>query len=195
MYDMRNALLVFALQEESANLFSEYQTLYTGVGKINATYALMNRLAQIRPPVVINLGTAGSSTYSAGSVIHSTKFMQRDMDVSPLGFSLYKTPFSDDPVILEYGLNISYLPSGICGSGDNFVTTHTNQYYDMVDMEAYALAKVCKSQDIPFVCIKYISDGANETASFDWNAALLEAAKKLKETIVAYESYLKAKIK
>ncbi len=62
-------------------------------------------------------------------------------------------------------------------------------------MEAYALAKVCKSQDIPFACIKYISDGANETASFDWNTALLEGAKKLKETIVAYESYSKAKIK
>ena len=36
---------------------------------------------------------------------------------------------------------------------------------DVVDMEAYALAKVCKLENINFRCFKFISDNADETAS------------------------------
>ena len=39
---------------------------------------------------------------------------------------------------------------------------------DIVDMEAYALAKVCKLQNIPFKCFKFISDHADESAKDDW---------------------------
>ena len=46
-------------------------------------------------------------------------------------------------------------------------------------MEAYALAKICKLENIDFVCIKYISDGADTSAADDWNAALNDSAKKL----------------
>ncbi len=39
---------------------------------------------------------------------------------------------------------------------------------DIVDMEAYALAKVCKIHNIEFKCYKYISDYANDDSSNDW---------------------------
>jgi adenosylhomocysteine nucleosidase len=38
----------------------------------------------------------------------------------------------------------------------------------VVDMEAYALAKVCKLQNINFKCFKFISDGADENAKDHW---------------------------
>jgi hypothetical protein len=48
-------------------------------------------------------------------------------------------------------------------------------------MEAYALAKICKLQKIPFTCVKYITDGADGGAAKDWNQALNMAAKELFE--------------
>ena len=35
-------------------------------------------------------------------------------------------------------------------------------------MEAYALAKVCKLEDINFRCFKFISDSANDNSPKDW---------------------------
>ena len=39
---------------------------------------------------------------------------------------------------------------------------------DIVDMEAYALAKVCRHLGMTFHCWKYISDQANDAAPTDW---------------------------
>ncbi len=182
--DLNTALLVFAMKEESQGHFKDYDVLYTGIGKVNASYALTKTLSKKKPSVVINLGTAGSQTFPAGSVVCCTSFIQRDMDVQALGFEPFQTPFSDVPVILEYGNSIEKLPSGICGSGDNFETTHSITAYNLVDMEAYALAHICKQEDIPFLCLKYISDGADEDASEDWTEALNNAAKALKNTLL-----------
>ena len=48
---------------------------------------------------------------------------------------------------------------------------------DIVDMEAYALAKVCKLEGIKFRCLKYISDNANSDASSDWTKNCKKGAK------------------
>ena len=39
---------------------------------------------------------------------------------------------------------------------------------DVVDMEAYAIAKACEKHGVEFVCWKYISDQANQDAHNDW---------------------------
>ena len=46
---------------------------------------------------------------------------------------------------------------------------------DLYDMEAYAIAKLCMIEKINFLCFKYISDQANETASNDWNQNISNA--------------------
>lgn len=183
---MTNPLIVFALEQESQNLFSEYNVIYTGVGKVSAAYALTRSLYQNRPDVVINLGTAGSAVHKTGSIVHCTIFVQRDMDVSPLGFPKWKTPFSDDPIFLEHGLALPNTQQAICGTGDSFDINHKGEEYGVVDMEAYALAKICLQEKIPFLCVKYISDGADGQASHDWNESLRHAAIKLKESIRDY---------
>ena len=43
-----------------------------------------------------------------------------------------------------------------------------NNKFNIVDMEAYALAKVCASMGKDFHCYKYISDDASEDASDEW---------------------------
>ena len=56
---------------------------------------------------------------------------------------------------------------------------------DLVDMEAYALAKVCKLENVKFRCFKYVSDRADENAPNDWTENCKKGAKlfqnKLKE--------------
>ena len=61
-----------------------------------------------------------------------------------------------------------------CGTGDCFVEDKSQYYGEVVDMEAYALAKVCYNYDVPFISFKYITDGADEQAHEDWEANLAD---------------------
>ncbi len=178
-----NPLYVFALESEAAQEFAHLKPLFVGVGKVNATYHLAKRLATYKPSIIVNLGTAGSSKHVGGEVVCCTRFVQRDMDVTALGFERYQTPFSDNPLVLEYGCKLPGLPEETCGTGDSFEMAHATAAYDVIDMEAFALAWVAKQQDIPFLCLKYISDGANDEAANDWQVAVHLAAVALKKAL------------
>ncbi|WP_262250199.1 phosphorylase family protein [Parapedobacter soli] len=53
---------------------------------------------------------------------------------------------------------------------------HAATGYNVVDMEAYALAVVAMKENIPFLCLKYISDGADGNAAADWTVQVHQAA-------------------
>lgn len=180
-------LLVFAMKEESQDVFSDYDVLHTGIGKVNAAYALTKRIAESRPALVINMGTAGSRKHAGGVIVNPAEFIQRDMDVSVLGFAKFQTPFSDDPIVIEHGIRLANLPGGVCGSGDNFDASEAAGAFDVVDMEAYALALICQREGIPFLCLKYVSDGADGDAHQDWREALHHAAEKLRAALEAID--------
>lgn len=177
-------LLVFAMKEESQDVFPEYDVLHTGIGKVNAAYGLMKYLAaNPAPSVIINMGTAGSRRHKGGAIVNCTRFIQRDMDVTPLGIPLYQTPFSDDPVEIVYGKRIDSLPEGLCGTGDNFDTTEQAERFDVVEMEAYALALIARRENIPFLCLKYVSDGADGDGAGDWEKSLHKTAEALRASL------------
>jgi adenosylhomocysteine nucleosidase len=174
-------LIVMALELEDRGLFAAagLEVLFTGIGKVNAAYRLGRRLASVagpRPRLVVNFGTAGSSRHPSGTVIACRRFIQRDMDVSGLGFRPGETPFESVPRELEFPAHFRGLPEGVCGTGDRFETGALDHDCDVVDMEAYALAKVCWLEGMPFACAKFVSDGADEKAGSDWGAQLETAA-------------------
>lgn len=180
----QNPLFVFALESEALNLFEEYKPLFVGVGKINAAYHLTKRINQEKPSIIVNLGSAGSNIYPRGSIVCCTKFVQRDMDVRMLGYNMYETPFSTNGTILDYGISIDCLEKGICGTGDSFEVNHsTNKVYNVIDMEAYSLAYIAKQEAIPFLCLKYISDGADDNAALEWTETVQLAGHALKNAI------------
>ncbi len=155
-----NRIFVAALKEETQNLNFFY---HTGAGKINATYNLTKLIDDKKPKEIINFGTAGAITKKLSGIIECTKFYQRDMDVTSLmGLKIGQTPFDDinEIIITDKGYS--------CGTGDSFVTGSIPIQVDVVDMEAYALAKVCKLEKINFRCFKFISDNADELANTDW---------------------------
>jgi adenosylhomocysteine nucleosidase len=98
------------------------------------------------------------------------------MDATGLGFAHGETPFDGDPSMLTFAQHFKHLPHGVCGSGDSFVKGVPPIHSDIIDMEAYALAKICLRESIPFVCAKYITDGADDKASHDWQTNLAYAS-------------------
>ena len=192
---MNKPLIVCALEAETQDQLKEYDVLYTGVGKVNATIRLMERLGGIflsregalLPSVVINYGTAGSRKIKKKTLVDCTKFIQRDMDVTGLGFMRGETPFEKDiPFVIPSKCNFNPIGrNATCGSGDNFVEDRTQYYGEVVDMEAYALAKVCYTRDVPFISFKYITDGADEQAHEDWEANLADGIEEFKNKVLS----------
>ena len=187
MLNKDDILIVCALEIETQGQLEDYDILYTGVGKVNATFKLTKRLSGFAPKLVINYGTAGSRKIKKKTLVDCTKFVQRDMDVTGLGFMRGETPFEDEPpLMLDFGIteynNIKRRAT--CGSGDSFVEDRTQYYGEVVDMEAYALAKVCYNYKIPFVSFKYITDGADEQAHEDWEKNLADGIEEFKKQVL-----------
>lgn len=175
---MSRPLVVMALEVEDRGAFAAagVEVLFTGIGKVNAAYRLARHLASHRPELVVNFGTAGSRVHTRGALVACRRFVQRDMDVSGLGFVPGETPFEDVPRELEFPARFPGLAEGVCGTGDRFETSGAAHACDIIDMEAYALAKVCFLERVPFACVKYVSDGADDNAAVDWEAQLESAA-------------------
>ena len=186
----KKTLIVSALEIETQGQLEDYDVLYTGVGKVNATYKLTQKFGKIGSHIpynlVINYGTAGSRKIKKKTLVDCTKFIQRDMDVTGLGFMRGETPFEDKPPITIESTS-EFNPIGrkaTCGSGDNFVEDRSQYYGEVVDMEAYALAKVCHHYNVPFISFKYITDGADEQAHEDWEANLADGIIEFKEKVL-----------
>ena len=199
MFGKKDILIVCALEIETQGKLDNYfdderQILYTGVGKVNASLKLTQRLHSSHlhylppmPKLVINYGTAGSRELPIGELVDCTKFTQRDMDVTGMGFIKGQTPFENlTPMILDYD-HVEFNPIGKklrCGTGDNFVQTDKDTYSDVFDMEAYALAKVCHHYDVPFISFKYITDNANEHSAGDWVDNCSDGVREFKNKIL-----------
>ena len=183
MAELPRMLLVIALRAESAGVFEAAgePVLYCGVGKVNAAMVLARELTRYAlraqaPPLVVNFGSAGSRVIAAGTLVGCHEFVQRDMDVRGLGFALGVTPFDAAPPRLTFEPVFKHLPAAVCGSGDSFATAAVDVDCAVLDMEAYALAKVCWSEKARFACAKYVTDGADHTAANDWQRNVHKAA-------------------
>jgi len=183
MSDLPGIIVVIALRVESAGVFEAagVPVLYCGVGKVNAAIALTKELSRYAQqgeemPFVVNFGSAGSRCFASGTLVACQEFVQRDMNVSGLGFALGVTPYDEAPSSLIFDPVFTHLPAGICGSGDSFATADIEVDCAVIDMEAYALAKVCWHENARFACVKYVTDGADHTAAEDWQRNVHVAA-------------------
>ena len=194
-------LIVCALEQETNDELDDWNVIYTGVGKVNATYELTSELYFQQtlnvtrrgslvnpklPKLVINFGTAGSREIPIHTLVDCTQFIQRDMDATGLGFIKGETPFED-----KIGMNFSYVNNSIgkgyiCGSGDNFVENIEDEisHIDVFDMEAYALSKVCYKAGIDFISYKYITDNVNEKSADDWLENCGKGVKEFKKQVL-----------
>jgi adenosylhomocysteine nucleosidase len=187
---MGKGVLVVACQIEVQRLKQNkaLPVLITGIGKVNALYHLMDYLTRHKVDWVVNFGSAGSRKYPLEDLVDSTRFFQRDMDATPLNLKLGKTPYENKiPVVLNfdpYHFPVKY--NALCASGDSVVSCKELPY-DLVDMEAYALAKLCYWKKLPFISYKYITDSANDQVKDEWVSRVKRGGEKFQET---YEQLL-----
>lgn len=179
---MSDLALIMALANESKGLFEAagVEVHYSGIGKVNAAFKAFEVIRNTGCKTLINLGSAGSSHFKAHELVEVSSFVQRDMDVSPLGFEVGITPMDEHlPGAIQLEPFFSHLPKGICGTGDSFETGLSKVACNLVDMEGYALAKVCHKLGVRLISVKYITDGADDSAHLDWQENLLLGAQKL----------------
>jgi adenosylhomocysteine nucleosidase len=143
------------------------EVYYTGVGKVNAAIKATEILAPAYQvykdtTIVLNYGTAGSKSVPTHSLVECKVFYQEDMDGRP--FSPHKTTPFDNVMYPQIGEEPIHFGAGgyVCHTQDHFQQDPKNGVYDM---EAYALAKVCKIYGYDFTAYKFISDDGNPD---DW---------------------------
>jgi adenosylhomocysteine nucleosidase len=169
-------IIVFALKEEDdLPDFDNFVKIYTGIGKVNASCKLMEAISRYNPQLIINFGTAGGVRYKKGDFVKCNSFVQLDMDCTKLGFKKYETPYE----------NSIFLESPIIGTSDSFVTFKNNDV-DLVDMEAFALKKICDFKKIKFECYKYITDECDDLSKTDWFSNIKNANKHYLEVMERY---------
>jgi len=167
---MSKTVLVVALESELPPV-DRLDIRYSGVGKVNAAYTTMKAIGD-GATRIINFGTAGlvSNKDLVGKLAHIDVILQRDMIAEPQA-PRGVTPFDTDErtsgaIMLDTNTNITL------GTGDSFVQ-ETDEWFnysniDLVDMEAFAIAKVCISEGVKFECLKWVSDFADENAAESW---------------------------
>ena len=180
---MKKIVFIVALENELPQKeLPRFKIEYSGVGKINATYKTLEVIKNDRPDLIINYGTAGSLRRDLKGLHEVSKFLQRDMDATPLGFRMGETPF-DSISDIDFGR------TGLsCSTGDNFVTSSPLLESDLVDMEAYAIAKVCWLSRVDFMCFKYISDGADSDSPNNWERGIRYGKEAFKKFISNLDS-------
>jgi adenosylhomocysteine nucleosidase len=145
-----------------------------GIGKINAASRLTEILWNEEPDVVINFGSCGNlKNHKVGEIIEVGE-VYNNIDVRP--FAEYGcTPESD---LCEIKLSNSGIKCFTTDQiYDNTRTDYAQKYLEMIDkcdiveMECYALAQVCKERDILFKSYKWVSDDG-DIHNWEENAAI-----------------------
>ncbi|MEM7270492.1 MAG: 5'-methylthioadenosine nucleosidase [Pseudomonadota bacterium] len=176
---MSNLIFVALEDEFPARLAPNLTVVYTGVGKVNASLTAAAALAKHKPSLAINFGSAGAVTPGISGLVECGAAVQRDMDLRPLGCQLGET-YGDPPPH-----DIRWTDGPIVGTGDSFAAETPELPCDLVDMEAYALAKACARANVPFRCLKFVSDSANEEAAGDWEANKARGAQMFADWLTA----------
>ena len=179
---MKKILVLAALESE---FFSSealhFPIIYTGVGKINAAICATKSILEYSPDLIVNVGTAGSLKKDLVGIHLISEVIEHDMNAEPLA-KRGQTPFDKINHCLK-----SDIGSKKCATGDSFVTEIdpwlVQQGVDLVDMELFAIAKVCETFGIKWRSMKYVSDYVNENSADNWSDSLKNASLQIERSI------------
>jgi len=183
-------LLVFAHEDEAAAFAAAgVPHLVTGVGKINATFALTNALLAARAagsPVdrVVVLGTAGAVSDEArlDTVYRITSVVQHDFSLPSPRLELAG---GEGAAGTSEGSGAADA-AAVIATGDVFVQDDAQRVVlaaagaTLVDMESYAYAVVCARLDVPLEIFKTPSDFADSSTTQDeWDGVVVSKSQQL----------------
>jgi len=177
---MKTILVTYAVKKELISLHPDdthIQYVQTGVGKTRSAAILTKHICHQSPDFVLNIGTAGTVRHNVGDVFISRSFVDRDYESTKLPGLEYEI---DGDILLNGYDRLKdwvqrYDKLGVCSTGDTFVTEKSSFKADVVDMEAFAQAFVCREFNIPFLSVKYITDIIGQNSVAHWEDKLSDA--------------------
>ncbi len=179
-------LLVYAIPEERIEInIPNAEVIYveTGMGKVNAAMKTMRAICEYHPDMVINYGSAGTLNHNIGDIIVCNRFIDRDLQKVTVNGVVSEIVFGTDAardVLTEQRLTErAKVLWGTCNTGDSFITSGADIEGDVIDMESYAMADVCREMGIPFVAVKYVTDVVGQNSVESWQEKLADARKGL----------------
>lgn len=153
---------------------AEIIAMKCGIGKVNAALGTMTLIDSFGPQLIINTGVAGGTGGNAGvlDIVVGDRIAYHDVWCGP------GTQWGDAagcPRFFHTAEVVNSLPClhegdtvkhGLIASGDIFVSdpdvvARIRELYpevDAVDMESAAIAQTCYLREVPFACIRVISD-------------------------------------
>lgn len=170
---MSGPLVVAATEVEAAHVPAGLPVAIVGIGKVPSAHATTLAVAQHRPSVVVNIGTAGSLVGHDGLFVPS-RVLNHDLSAAAL------RALGIDP---QDELEIADGDGSVLATGDTFVTDPVvrdalAQRAELVDMEGYAIAFVAARTGVPCRLVKHVSDQADDSA-LDWLDAVDASARVL----------------
>ena len=163
--------------------------LRTGVGKVKSAYYLTEVINQAQPGLVINVGTAGSIDRQVGDILVCRHFVDRDMQkLANLGV---ESEIDSSALLTEKGYCMHWVGEGVCNTGDTFLTELSDVKGDVVDMEAFAQAFVCRAKNVPFIAVKYVTDIIGQNSVKHWEDKLADARRGLGEFFEKIDGVIK----
>ena len=175
---MLKILVTYAVQGEFTEIkWPDVEVYYvrTGIGKVKSAFHLSEAIQQVKPDIVINQGTAGTINHQVGDVFVCRHFVDRDMHIRECNKRMLDKLGISREEALERYICQHWTESATCNTGDSFLTELTDIEGDVVDMEAYAQAFVCRAKEIPFISVKYVSDVIGQNSVKHWEDRLEDA--------------------
>ncbi|KAJ57234.1 5'-methylthioadenosine nucleosidase [Actibacterium mucosum KCTC 23349] len=197
-YGSTRVLFVMAAEPEYGDhLRARFTPLITGIGPVEGAIALTRTLAEgAAPDLVVSIGSAGSAKLRKTDIYQVAHVSYRDMDASPLGFEKGVTPLLDLPATLPLPVALPALPSVSLSTGGNIISGEMYQSIDadMVDMETFALLRVCHGFNLPLLALRGVSDGDAELGEVsDWTEYLHIIDEKMAAIVDQIKMALEAK--
>lgn len=187
MNSKKKAIVAFALREEFAPIQLkgyEVNYVFTGIGKTKAAMSVTKAILEFDPDLVMNVGTSGTLNHRVGDIFVCKRFIDRDFHTVQLPNVEFEVGFEEKleavDLIREWSSS-SGVTIGVCNTGDSFVTQAESVHGDVVDMEAFAEAIVCREFNKPFLAVKYVTDLIGENSVKHWADKLADARRDLEQ--------------
>ena len=159
-----------------------------GVGKVNAAVTAQTMILKYNTDHIINIGVAGglNKNLVIGDIVVAEKCAEHDMDTTPLGDApgyitgLDRVYTECDRSLVELICECAeelkiHTIVGTVVSGDQFISRDDQRKKltevfggDAAEMEGAAIGHVCAMNNVSFVILRAISDGADSDSHMDF---------------------------
>ena len=181
-----------------------------GVGKVFSAISAEAMILTYSPDIIINSGVAGSTDERLGiaDIVVASDVVQHDMDTTFFGDEpgfisvINKIYFEADEKLkqaADQAAEALQIPHriGRIVTGDQFIANAEKKDWlvkqfqgDCTEMEGCAIAQACYMNNVPFVIIRAISDGASDGAPMQYEEFVNLAAARAMQLIGKMTEYI-----